>query len=112
MEIDQDQRPVGDRRDAGNDGPPELEDDRTRQNALERQCLEGHPTPLRQSERDDGILSRTTFSVDSCPFARSILWTTFRSWHEGGDCCSAQYLPLPKDQLAARGHQESVEIDP
>jgi hypothetical protein len=39
MKIDQDQRPVGERRDARYDWSPELEQNWARPNALERQSL-------------------------------------------------------------------------
>jgi uncharacterized protein (DUF58 family) len=49
VEIDQDQRPLGEPRDARYDWSLELEHNRTCPNALERQCLEIHPTPRRQT---------------------------------------------------------------
>ena len=44
VEIDQDQRPVGERCDARYDGSLELEHNWTGPNALERQQLKAHPT--------------------------------------------------------------------
>jgi hypothetical protein len=49
MQIDQDQRPLGERRDARYDWSPELEHDRACPNALERQCLKAHPTPFQEA---------------------------------------------------------------
>jgi hypothetical protein len=53
MEIDQDQGPLGEHCNASCNWSLELEQDRARPNALERQCLEAHPTPS-GSEHDDG----------------------------------------------------------
>src|SRR5215472_16728961 len=46
IEIDQDQRPIGERRDACYDWSRELEHHGACLNALQRQCLEHHPTSL------------------------------------------------------------------
>jgi hypothetical protein len=57
IEIDQDQGPLGDPRDARYNWSLELEHDRARPNALERQTLEAHSTPFRQSVVPMGIFS-------------------------------------------------------
>jgi hypothetical protein len=57
IEIDQDQGPLGDPRDARYNWSFELEHDRARPNALERQTLEAHSTPFRQSVVPMGIFS-------------------------------------------------------
>src|SRR5215813_6316764 len=54
IEIDQDQWPFRERCDARFDRSLELEHDLACPNALKRQCLEAHPTTLRQSKSDDG----------------------------------------------------------
>jgi len=46
IEIDQDQWPISERRNACYDWACELEHHGTCPNALQRQCLEAHPSPL------------------------------------------------------------------
>jgi hypothetical protein len=61
IEIDQNEGPLGERRNARYDWSLELEHDRACANALQRQSFEPHSAPLRQSEHDDGMLSRPNF---------------------------------------------------
>jgi hypothetical protein len=46
IQIDQDQGPFGERHNARYDRPVELQHDRARPNALQRQTLEAHSSPL------------------------------------------------------------------
>jgi hypothetical protein len=55
IEIDQDQGPIVERRNARYDWSPELEDDPARPNALQRQTLEAHSSPFRQCVLPAGI---------------------------------------------------------
>jgi hypothetical protein len=55
IEIDQNQGPIRERRNARCDWSLELEHDRARPNALQRQSLEAHSAPLSQSALPMGI---------------------------------------------------------